>query len=233
MGIEQNIIEILQRIENAAKRVGRNKEEIILIAVSKTHPVEKILKAKECGINIFGENKAQELVQKYPLVEDVKWHFIGHLQRNKVKYIIDKVEMIHSLDSIELAQEIDKRAAKLNKKMQVLIEINIGKEESKSGIYEEDIFEFCKALAKYNNLTVSGIMTVPPVNTDISKTREYFKRMKLLFEEIKKLQYPNFNIKYISMGMTDDFEIAIEEGTNIIRIGTGIFGERNYMKEGQ
>lgn len=129
MGIEQNIADILERIEKAVNRVGRNKDEIILIAVSKTHPVESILKAKECGLYIFGENKAQELVQKFPLVEGVKWHFIGHLQKNKVKYIIDKVEMIHSLDSIELAREIDKRAEKNNIKMRVLIEINIGKEE--------------------------------------------------------------------------------------------------------
>ncbi|KRQ86562.1 hypothetical protein ABG79_01545 [Caloramator mitchellensis] len=233
MGIEQNIAYILERIEKAANRAGRNKDEIILVAVSKTHPIESILKAKECGINIFGENKAQELIQKYPLIDDVKWHFIGHLQKNKVKYIIDKVDMIHSLDSIELAKEIDKRAEKNQIKMRVLIEINIGKEDSKSGIYEEEIYSFMEELTKYKNLIVSGIMTIPPLNIDSDKTREYFRRMRQIFDEIKNLKYDNFDIKYISMGMTDDFEIAIEEGANIIRIGTGIFGKRIYKREGE
>lgn len=232
MSIEQNINDIMIRIENAAKRAGRNKDDIILVAVSKTHPIEKILEAKRCGCKVFGENKAQELLQKYSSIKDVKWHFIGHLQRNKVKYIIDKVELIHSLDSIELAQEINKRAEKINRKMPVLIEINIGKEETKSGIFEESIFEFSAELSKYKNIMVSGIMTIPPANSDNDRIRYYFSRMKEIFEDLKKLNYENFDIKYLSMGMTDDFEIAIEEGANIIRIGTGIFGERNYDKEG-
>ncbi|SEF68681.1 hypothetical protein SAMN05660865_00768 [Caloramator fervidus] len=226
MSISENIAKIFSKIDEAAEKVGKTRNDILLVAVSKTHPVEKIIEARDCGLCIFGENKAQELLQKYDKVKDVKWHFIGHLQRNKVKYIIDKVDLIHSLDSIPLAEEIDKRAKKVGRKMPVLIEVNIGKEESKSGIYEEDVLEFAKQLTEFENIILQGVMTIPPICEDANKTRDYFKRMKEIFENLKLLNYDNFDIKFLSMGMTNDFEIAIEEGANVVRIGTGIFGSR-------
>lgn len=226
MAIAENIEAVLKKIDEAACKIGKKRDDIALVAVSKTHPVEKILEAKKYGLSIFGESKAQELLQKYEMVPDVKWHFIGHLQRNKVKYIIDKVDLIQSLDSIELAQEIDKRAKKIAKKMPVLIEINIGKEPSKSGIYEEELDEFAKKVSEFENIILSGLMTIPPVTADKNKTRDYFKRMRFLFETLKQFDLPNSNIEFLSMGMTDDFDIAIEEGANIVRVGTGIFGRR-------
>lgn len=229
MNISDNIKSIKERIEKAAQRSGRNAEDITLIAVSKTQPAEKVIEARDCGLWVFGENKVQELVEKYPKVQDVRWHLIGHLQRNKVKYIVDKVELIHSLDSLELAGEIDKRAQKAGKVMPVLIQINIGKEDTKSGIYEEEIENFLQGLTGFKNILVSGIMTIPPKTDNEEETRKYFRRMKEIFEKLKCLDYKNFDIKYLSMGMTDDFEIAIEEGANIVRIGTGIFGQRKYI----
>ncbi|GFR35028.1 YggS family pyridoxal phosphate-dependent enzyme [Thermobrachium celere] len=230
MGVAENVYYIKNRIKEVCERCGRNHDEIILVGVSKTHPVEKLIEAKSAGIDIFGESKAQEFLTKYEKIEGAKWHFIGHLQKNKVKYIIDKVDLIHSLDDLELAGEINKRAQKINRVMDVLIQINIGKEQTKYGIYEEDLFEFAERLTQFNNIKIKGLMCIPPDEGD-DKTRQYFKRMKMLFDKIKKLNYHNFDIKYLSMGMTHDFEIAIEEGANIIRVGTGIFGERDYTKE--
>lgn len=228
MSIADNISSIRDRIERAAQRAGRNPKDILLLAVSKTQSVDDIIKARDLGVKTFGENKVQEILAKYDHVKDVKWHLIGHLQRNKVKYIIDKVEMIHSLDSIELAEEINKRAEKKGIVMPVLIQINIGKEGSKSGIYEEELEAFIKKLEGYKNILISGIMTIPPKIDNDDVTRNYFKRMKELFEGLKMIKHDNIDIKYLSMGMTGDFEIAIEEGANIVRIGTGIFGERKY-----
>lgn len=232
MGMKENIEDIEKKILNAAKKSGRSRDDITLIAVSKMHPVDMVIEAKNNGMNIFGENKVQELVEKFPYAGEVKWHLIGHLQRNKVKYIIDKVEMIHSLDSLELAEEIDKRAKKINRLVPVLIQINIGKEESKSGISEENLNDFILELKRFENIIVSGIMTVPPNDEDKEITRKYFKRMYELFNEIKRYNGGNTSIKFLSMGMTNDFEIAIEEGSNIVRVGTGIFGKRNYNLEG-
>ncbi len=230
MGILQNYNEVVSRVEKAAKRSGRNAEEILLVGVTKTQPAEKLIEAYNCGLRVFGENKVQELTQKYPYIQDAGWHFIGHLQKNKVKYIIDKVDMIHSLDRIELAEEVNKRAEKINIVMPVLIQVNIGREETKSGVFEEDVLEFSKELVKYPNILISGIMAIPPVNRNDEIQRENFKRVYNIYNEVKSYKYDNFDIKYLSMGMTGDFEIAIEEGANIIRIGTGIFGERSYNK---
>jgi pyridoxal phosphate enzyme (YggS family) len=230
MDISQNIEVIEERLKNAALKSGRKREDIILVAVSKTQPLEKLIMASNCGLNVFGENKVQELTEKYPGLPNASWHLIGHLQRNKVKYIIDKVDLIHSLDNIELAEEIDKRAAKINRIMPVLIQINIGREDSKSGIFEEEIESFSEKIQRYNNILVSGIMAIPPVSDNKDETRIYFRRMKEIFEKVKEYKYGNFNIKYLSMGMTGDFEIAVEEGANIVRVGTGIFGERNYNR---
>lgn len=228
MDISDSISNVKRRIEKAALRVFKDSKEVTLVAVSKTKPIEMLMDAYGNGIRDFGENKVQELVEKYPLANDVSWHMIGHLQRNKVKYIIDKVHMIHSLDSIELAKEIDKRAGNINKKIPCLVQINIGREETKSGIFKEDLTSFLKELSCFKNIVVAGLMTVPPACDDPEDARVYFKSMKVLFEEIKQLNYINFDIKYLSMGMSGDFEIAIEEGANIVRVGTGIFGKRNY-----
>ncbi|WP_027307386.1 YggS family pyridoxal phosphate-dependent enzyme [Caloramator sp. ALD01] len=230
MGIADNISYINEKIKSVCELCGRDSSDIILVGVSKTHSVEKLIEAKNVGLYVFGESKVQEFIKKYEEVKDVRWHFIGHLQKNKVKYIIDKVELIHSLDDYELALEVNKRAEKINKIMDVLIQVNIGKEETKYGVYEEELFDFCKRISGLKNIRIKGLMCIPP-NEDIDKTRYYFKRMKFLYEEVKKLKYDNFDIQYLSMGMTDDFDIAIEEGANIIRVGTGIFGERYYKKE--
>lgn len=227
----KNILgDIDNRIEMAKKRSGREKDEVLMVAVSKTQPLEKILQVQKCGINIFGENKVQELIEKYPLTTGIKWHFIGHLQKNKVKYIIDKVDLIHSVDTLELAQEINKRATAIGIKMSILIQINIGKEASKSGIFEEEVLDFMNKISEYENLIIKGIMTVPPININEEVTRKHFARMRDIFCDLQKLNYSNFDIKYLSMGMTDDFELAIEEGANIVRIGSGIFGKRVYKE---
>ena len=228
--MKNSIDEIKCRIEAAKIRAGRIDDEILLVAVSKTQPLEKLIEAQKYGLGVFGENKVQELIDKYPLISNISWHFIGHLQKNKVKYIIDKVDLIHSLDSIGLVQEINRRAEIIERVIPVLVQINIGKEESKSGIFEEDIKAFMDKISEYGNISVNGLMTVPPISEDRNITRDYFRRMKDIFEKLKKLNYKNSNIKYLSMGMTDDFEIAIEEGANIIRIGTGIFGKRVYKE---
>lgn len=228
MEISDRISNVRKRINEAAVKSGRDGSEIILLAVSKTKPIDMLMEAYGCGIKNFGENKVQELVEKYPLANDVSWHLIGHLQRNKVKYIADKVYMIHSLDSIELAKEIDKRAYNINKKIPCLVQINIGKEETKSGIFEEDLISFSKELSCFENIIVSGLMTVPPECKNPEDARTYFKSMKILYDRMKQLDYSNFDIKYLSMGMSGDYEVAIEEGANIVRIGTGIFGKRDY-----
>lgn len=229
--MQNNIANIKEVIKSSALRSGRNPEDVTLIAVSKTQPVEMLLVAKTLGLNIFGENKAQELVDKFDKIDDVKWHFIGHLQKNKVKYIIDKVELIHSVDNLELAEEIDRRAQKCGRKVSVLVQVNIGREDTKSGLFEEDALEFIKKISKFENMSIEGLMTIPPRVDNKEEARKFFKSVKRLFEDIKKLDIPNIDFKYLSMGMTGDFDIAIEEGANIVRVGTGIFGERNYSKE--
>lgn len=228
MDISDRINEVERRICDAAKRAGRDEKDIILVAVSKTKPIEDLVSAYNAGMRIFGENKVQELTEKYPDLPDVSWHLIGHLQKNKVKYIIDKVNLIHSLDSIELAEEINKRAKNGGKIVNVLIQINIGKEETKSGINEEELEDFSEKISKYDGIKILGVMAIPPASKNPEDSRKYFKRMKELFEKLKNKKYDNFDIRYLSMGMTNDFEVAIEEGANIVRVGTGIFGERNY-----
>lgn len=228
MDIANRIHEVRRRILDAAKRAGRDEKEITLVAVSKTQPAEVLVGAYNEGIKIFGENKVQELIEKYPALQNVSWHLVGHLQKNKVKYIVDKVSLIHSLDSVELAEEINKRAKASGKVVNVLIQINIGKEETKSGIYEEDLEDFTEKLSEYDGIRILGIMAIPPASENPEDSRKYFRRMRDLFEKLKNKKHDNFDIKYLSMGMTNDFEIAIEEGANIVRVGTGIFGERNY-----
>jgi len=233
VSIKENIDGILERIADVCERSGRNPDDITLIAVSKTVNADRAREAVEAGILNLGENRVQELTDKYEKLSDteVKWHMIGHLQKNKVKYIIDKVELIHSVESIELANEINKRAEKNNLKVNILVELNIGEEESKFGISEESVYDFVKSLEQFENINVLGIMTVAPFAEDPEEIRWVFKKMKVIFDKLSSMNIKNSNMKFLSMGMTNDFEIAIEEGANIIRIGTAVFGERTYKEE--
>jgi len=230
MGIKINLEEIEKKILNICNENKIDRKGIQLIAVTKTIDVEKIKEAIDEGILTLGENKVQEIVDKYDKIEEkAKWHMIGHLQRNKVKYIIEKVDMIHSLDSMKLAREIDKRAAQAGKTMDCLIQINIGEEESKSGIDYDDAESFLNEAGNLENVRIRGFMAIAPYIEDKEKVRPYFKKMNELFERMKTKGHEDQMI-YLSMGMTHDFETAIEEGANMVRIGTGIFGERNYSR---
>lgn len=229
MSMCDNIASVRNNIRLACERVGREPESIKLIAVSKTMGTDKIMEAVSCGIRVFGENKVQELTDKYDiLAKDLEWHMIGHLQTNKVKYIVGKVAMIHSVDSIRLLQEIDRRFGAAGLTIDVLIEVNIGREKTKYGIYPEDISSFLVEASKYNHVRISGLMTVAPAVEEAEKARPYFVEMRKLFEYAKSMNKGNIDIRYLSMGMTGDYEVAIEEGSNIVRVGTGIFGPRNY-----
>lgn len=232
MSIKENIDGIMKRVEAACSKAGRNAEDITLIAVSKTVDALRAGEAVECGIINLGENKVQELVDKYEKLDNkgIKWHMIGHLQKNKVKYIVDKAELIHSVESAELAAEINKRASNHNLVSKILIELNIAKEESKFGIDDENVYDFVRELEQYENIRVMGLMTVAPYSENPEEIRWVFKKMKEIYDNISKLNLKNIEMKYLSMGMTNDFEIAIEEGANVIRIGTAIFGARNYTK---
>ncbi len=233
MSIKENIEEILKRTAAAAVRSGRNPEDITVIAVSKTVDAERAREAVKGGLINLGENRVQELVSKYDQLSDidVKWHLIGNLQKNKVKYIIDKATLIHSVENIELANEINKRAQKNNIISNVLIELNIGEEESKFGLNEENTYSFVKAMEQFENIKVLGLMTVAPFSENPEDIRWVFKKMKGIYDKISGMKLKNTEMKYLSMGMTNDFEIAIEEGANIVRIGTAVFGARKYKEE--
>lgn len=202
-----------------------------LICVSKTRSIEEMEEAYSEDLRHFGENKVQELLFKYDNFHtDVNWHLIGHLQKNKVKYIVGKVFLIHSLDSIELLEEIEKRYAKENLTAECLIQINIGEENSKTGIALNELDNLIDAVEKGNNVRVKGLMAIIPIGNE-EQCRYYFSKMKIIWEEKKKLNYKNISMEYLSMGMTGDYNIAIEEGSNMIRIGEGIFGKRNYNEK--
>lgn len=229
--IKENINNIKQNINEAANKSNRNVSDILLLAVTKTVDINKMKFASECGLNSFGENKVQELVSKYEILgSKYDWHLIGHLQTNKIKYIIDKVKLIHSVDSVKLATEIDKQAKKINKVIDILLEINVAAEESKFGIRFEDTFEVIDSIYKLTNIKVKGLMTVAPFVEDKEDNRTIFSKLHNLFIDIRAKQSDNIDMQYLSMGMTNDYEVAVEEGSNILRIGTGIFGYRNYNK---
>ncbi len=230
MTIKEKTEDVLLRVSNAAEKSGRSLNDITVVAVTKTVGVDKINEVVSSGIINLGENRVQEFNNKYNQLinNDVKWHMIGHLQTNKVKYIIDKVELIHSVESIKLAKEIDKKAEKNNIIAKILIELNIGQEYSKFGVSEDDIIDLLKELEQFNNIKICGLMTVAPYCNNPEDIRWVFKKMKEKYDNISTLHFKNVEMKYLSMGMTNDFEIAIEEGANIVRIGTGFFGERNY-----
>ncbi|MGL4774697.1 MAG: YggS family pyridoxal phosphate-dependent enzyme [Clostridium sp.] len=218
MSIESNIENILSKIP----------KDVTLIAVSKTKPLEFLEEAYEAGIRDFGENKVQEIVEKEEnFHKDVRWHMIGNLQKNKVKYLVGKVHLIHSLSSIDLLKKIESEFKKKNEIANVLIQINVGKEESKGGFYEEEIGVVINEVENCSNVKVYGIMVIiPKGNKDSNK--EYFRKTKILYDKLKDHQYKNVEMKILSMGMTHDYEEAIEEGSTLIRVGEGIFGKRNY-----
>lgn len=219
----QKVQEIEQRLARACERVGRKREEVLLLGASKYANAEKIREAYQCGVRVFGESRAQDFLKKFEELKDlpIDWHFIGNLQTNKVKYIIDKVSLIHSLDRQSLAEEIQKRAERLGKVQDVLIEVNVGKEETKGGVYEEDLeklFEYCLSL---KNLRVLGLMAIPPYKENPEEVRPYFVKLRKLKERLEELC--KIKLPHLSMGMSEDFEVAVEEGATIVRIGSAIF----------
>lgn len=227
--IRDNIETLSREIKDICGRIGRNPGSITIIAVTKTVDIDRIKYAIGCGIKDIGENKVQEIMAKYGNIEEnVNWHLIGHLQTNKVKYIIDKVKLIHSVDSISLAEEISKRAQKAGLIKDVLVQVNVAREESKFGIEYEDTDSFVRQLSVLPGIRVKGLMTIAPYYEDAELVRPVFRKLREKFDQLSKEDIPNVEMKYLSMGMTNDYRIAIEEGSNMIRIGTGIFGARNY-----
>ncbi len=227
--IEDNLKRTEERIREACERAGRVYSDVTLIAVSKTKPVEMIEEAVRCGKREFGENKAQEFKEKYDLLQkDLIWHFIGHLQTNKVKYVVGRASLIHSLDSLHLAEEIELESAKKNVISNVLLEINFANEVSKFGFKPEEALEMVRIISKFPHICIKGLMTVAPFVEDVENNRKVFKGMKNLSVDIKRENIDNVSMAILSMGMTNDYEVAIEEGATHVRIGTGIFGERDY-----
>lgn len=224
-----NINQVLENIKNACKKSGRNPEDVTLIAVSKTKPLPMLQEAYEAGSRNFGENKVQEIMDKYPnLPSDILWHMIGHLQRNKVKYIIDKVALIHSVDSLRLANEISNQAQKKQVDVDILIEVNIAGEESKFGTSREEVFQLVEEIAKLPNIFIKGLMTIAPFVANPEDNRKYFRQIRELSVDIMNKNIDNVTMSVLSMGMTGDYMVAIEEGATMVRVGTGIFGERTY-----
>ena len=230
--LEKRLENFRERIKKSALESGRNPEDITLVAVTKTYEPDVMNRAIDLGVTDIGENKVQEIVRKYDAVKPVRWHLIGHLQSNKVKYIIDKVHMIHSLDRESLCEEIQKRAEKIDRIIDCLVQVNISKEDSKHGLYEEDVIDFITNISnKYTNIRIKGLMTMAPFTENEDEVREVFRSLKNLSLDIDKLNIPNVSMKYLSMGMSNDYKIAVEEGSTIVRVGTSIFGERNYNNQ--
>lgn len=230
MGIAYNLSQIEEKITLACERAGRSREEVKLIAVSKTKPVEDIQEAIAYGIRSFGENKVQELKEKMEILGDeLDWHLIGHLQTNKVKYIVGKVSLIHSLENMRLAEALDKEAKKRKAIVDVLVEVNVAKEDSKFGIKPEDAEGFIRQVSEFENIRIKGLMTVAPYTDIPEENRKYFKELKKIMVDLNRKNIHNVSMSVLSMGMTGDYEVAIEEGATLVRVGTGIFGNRNYM----
>ncbi len=228
ISIKDNISEIENRIKETLAKKNRF-DDVTLIAVSKTQPVEKIQEVLDLNHLDMGENKVQELMDKMAILGDIpRYHMIGHLQTNKVKYIADKIHLIHSLDRISLAKEINKRAKASNRLIDCLVQVNIAKEDTKYGLYKDDVIPFIEQLLTFEHIKVKGLMTIAPFTEDEKVLRETFRGLYNLKEDIIKRGYGEISMDVLSMGMTNDYEIAIEEGSNMIRVGTGIFGKRNY-----
>jgi len=227
--LKENLNEVEKNILQACEKAGRNREDITLIAVSKTKHVSMLLEIYEEGIRDFGENKVQELASKYEeMPKDIRWHMIGHLQRNKVKQVIDKACLIHSVDSYRLAEEINIQAKKKNIVVPILVEVNIAEEESKFGIHREDAIQLVEEIAELENIRIEGLMTIAPYVEDPEENRQYFRNIKQLSVDITRKNIDNVTMHVLSMGMTGDYTVAIEEGATLVRVGTGIFGARNY-----
>lgn len=225
----ENLKAVNDEIEKSARECGRDPESVRLIAVTKTYGADKINEAIDGGVTDIGENRVQEILEKYESVKPCRWHLIGHLQKNKVKYIIDKVELIHSVESFELAKEIDKQAKKIGKVQRVLLEVNVSGEESKFGIKPQECEELCRRIAEeFGNVKVEGLMTVAPFTDDMELLEGVFRELKGLAEEIGGMNIPNVDMSEISMGMTNDYPLAVKCGATMVRVGTGIFGKRDY-----
>lgn len=230
--IKENIEKINAAKAAAAEKIGKSGDDVLLVGVTKTRSAEEINKGIDAGITDIGENKVQEIMDKYDSVKPVRWHMIGHLQTNKVKYIIDKVSMIHSVDSYKLAEEINKRAGQHGLIMDILIQINSAQEESKFGVSTEDAEDLLRMIMENcPNINICGLMCVAPKADDPKDIAVYFADVKKLYDRFAQIDHERINFKYLSMGMSHDFEVAIEEGSNMIRVGTAIFGERDYSKQ--
>ena len=227
--IVENLQNIERKIQEACKRAGRKRDEVTLIAVSKTKPVEMLQEVYKEGIRDFGENKVQELCQKIEVLpKNINWHMIGHLQTNKVKYIVGKTRLIHSVDSLKLAEEIQRLAEKRDVDVDILVEVNIANEESKFGISKEEVIDLVQAISRLTRVHIKGLMTIAPLVNNPEDNRLFFRGIKELSVDIELQNIDNVSMDVLSMGMTGDYEVAIEEGATMVRVGTGIFGERNY-----
>ena len=227
--LRENLNQVEENIVNVCKKAGRERSEVTLIAVSKTKPIEMLQEVYDAGIREFGENKVQEMCDKIEVLpKDIRWNMIGHLQTNKVKYLIGKASLIHSVDSLHLAEEIEKQAAKKNVLVDILVEVNIANEASKFGTNKEDDICIVREISMLPHLRIKGLMTIAPMVENPEDNRLYFRQIKELSVDIESQNIDNVSMKVLSMGMTGDYMVAIEEGATMVRVGTGIFGERNY-----
>lgn len=228
--IRENLADVREKLRISCEKANRSANEVTLIAVSKTKPISMLKEAYACGVRDFGENKVQELVEKIPAMpDDIRWHMIGHLQRNKVKYIVDKVYMIHSVDSLRLAEEISKEAKKKDVSVRILVEVNVAMEESKFGASYEETVSLVKDISRLSNIQICGLMTIAPYVKNEEENRIYFNRLKQLSVDIRSKNIDNVYMDVLSMGMTGDYQVAVEEGSTYVRVGTGIFGNRTYV----
>ena len=227
--LRDNLYEVEERIQEACRRAGRDRSEVTLVAVSKTKPAEMLREAYDLGVRVFGENKVQEIREKYEVLpKDIEWHMIGHLQTNKVKYIVDKVRLIHSVDSFKLAEVIEKEAEKHGRTVDVLLEVNVAEEASKFGLKTSDVLPMAEKISQLPHVNLRGLMTIAPFVENPEKNRAIFANLHELYVDIKEKNIDNGTVSILSMGMTNDYEVAVEEGATMVRVGTGIFGARDY-----
>ncbi|MBE5976388.1 YggS family pyridoxal phosphate-dependent enzyme [Lacrimispora xylanisolvens] len=232
--VKENLLIVENRIKEACKRCGRDRSEVTLIAVSKTKPADMIQEAYQWGIRDFGENKVQEICDKYELLpDDIRWHMIGHLQRNKVKQVIDKAVLIHSVDSVRLAEQIEEEAAKKGICVDILLEVNVADEESKFGFRLEETEQAIRDISVFPHISIKGLMTIAPFVENSEQNRPVFKELNQFYVDMQRKNIDNVNMNMLSMGMTGDYEIAIEEGATLVRVGTGIFGTRYKIGENE
>ena len=226
----ENYKNAMSRLETALEESGRNVQDVLVIGASKTMPLERILFVRDnTDVKIFGENRVQELLEKY--TPDVRWHFIGQLQTNKVKYIVDKVELIHSVDRLSLLQEIDRQAKKHGKVQDILIEVNIGGEEKKGGVAPAEVIDFAKEVDKYPSVRQKGLMSVLP-NVEKDALNAFYLQLSKLYDTLKQTRLDNADIRYLSAGMSNDYDVAVKYGANIVRLGRALFGEREVITNG-